>query len=195
MLSGSSYFTRIFQLVDSSLQVQWFARDGEPLTLKQEVAHIEGHARSILAAERTALNLLQHLSGIATQTREISRVLEGSSVILLDTRKTMPLWRKAQKEAVKHGGGENHRMGLYDRFLIKENHIAAAGSLTQAVKACKDYHPGLEVEVETTCLAEVEEALNTEADIIMLIIFPTVGTSRRPSDSRTVFKKSRFQEI
>ncbi len=172
ILSGTQYVNQIFNLLDPHLTLEWFAHDGDLVKNKQKVFFIEGNAQNILAGERLALNLLQHLSGVATQTHHLVKLLEGTLIEILDTRKTFPLWRKAQKEAVLHGGGKNHRFGLFDRFLIKENHIAAVGSLTLAVQSCKKYRSHVLIEVETTCLAEVEEALNTEADIIMLDNFP-----------------------
>lgn len=172
VLSGSQYVNQVFNLLDPQLTLEWFAHDGELIKNKQQILLIEGNAKKILAGERLALNLLQHLSGVATQTHYLVKLLEGTLIKILDTRKTFPLWRKAQKEAVLHGGGKNHRFGLFDRFLIKENHIAAVGSLTLAVQSCKKHNTHALIEVETTCLAEVEEALNTEADIIMLDNFP-----------------------
>jgi nicotinate-nucleotide pyrophosphorylase (carboxylating) len=130
--------------------------------------HIEGNARGILTAERTALNFLQTLSGTATTTHQWTEQIKSTSTKILDTRKTLPGLRTAQKYAVAVGGGQNHRMGLYDQFLIKENHIMAAGSLEKAVERARQNHPEIIVEVEVETLDEYEQALAVGADIIML---------------------------
>jgi nicotinate-nucleotide pyrophosphorylase (carboxylating) len=132
------------------------------------IFEIAGPARAVLTGERTALNFLQLLSGTATAVRRFADAIAGTPCRILDTRKTLPGLRTAQKYAVRCGGGDNHRMGLYDRVLIKENHIAAAGSLTAAIEAARRSAPGLTVEVEVESPAELEEALNARPDIIML---------------------------
>lgn len=168
ILCGQAWFNKVFELVDNKVQIHWQVKDGDPISADQLLCEIKGSARAILTAERTALNFLQTLSATATSTARYVAELEGSSTELLDTRKTLPGLRLAQKYAVHCGGGRNHRFGLYDAILIKENHIIACGGLTQAVKTAKQQHPQVAVEVETENLAEVALALEAGADIIML---------------------------
>ena len=138
--------------------------DGVPL----EVARVSGSARAVLAGERTALNLLGHLSGVATSTARFVKAVEGAGVQVLDTRKTTPGLRNLEKAAVAAGGGVNHRFGLYDAILVKENHIAMAGGVVEAVAACRESAPGLPVEIEAETLAQVEQAIEVGADRILL---------------------------
>lgn len=133
-----------------------------------EIAVVEGPARAILAGERTALNLLGHLSGVATTTANFVKEIEGSGARVLDTRKTTPGLRNLEKAAVEAGGGENHRFGLYDAILIKENHIAMAGGVVEAVSACREAGPGLSVEIEAETIEQVEQAIEAGADRILL---------------------------
>lgn len=133
-----------------------------------EVAVVEGPARTILAGERTALNLLGHLSGVATTTARFVKAIEGSGARVLDTRKTTPGLRNLEKAAVEAGGGENHRFGLYDAILIKENHIVMAGGVAEAVSACREVNPGLGVEIEAETIEQVEQAIEAGADRILL---------------------------
>ena len=153
---------------DGALRVDWRVADGDGLSAGQALFELRGQARAILTAERTALNFAQLLSGAATQTRRLLRLLEGTGCQLLDTRKTIPGLRLAQKYAVRCGGGRNHRLGLFDAYLIKENHIAAAGSIGGAVRQAQRQGNGLAVEVEVESLPELEEALGAGADLIML---------------------------
>jgi len=169
VLSGSKAFYRVFDIVDSSLSVTFSIRDGQHFTVGDRVASLHGRIHSILVGERTALNFLGHLSGIATRVRELTELLNSSHIRILDTRKTLPGLRSVEKEAVVHGGGMNHRMGLFDMVLIKDNHIDRAGSITQAVQAVRNRHGSrYRIEVETRTLAEVEEAVQAGVDRIML---------------------------
>ncbi len=166
ILCGTDIVEYAFRLLDPSVFVKIHHRDGTILRRGMVIAMIWGRARSVLAAERTILNFLQQLSGVATQTREYMQALEHTNVILLDTRKTMPGMRYLQKYAVRIGGAQNHRQGLYDRVLIKDNHIAVNGSITNAVRKTKKRNRVVEVECST--FEQVKEALTTECDWIML---------------------------
>jgi len=168
VLCGRAWAEETFRRLDPQVRLSWHAADGERLGINQVICEIAGPARAVLTGERTALNFLQLLSGTATATRRLVDAVAGTSCRILDTRKTLPGLRTAQKYAVRCGGGDNHRMGLYDRVLIKENHIAAAGSLTGATEAARRSAPELTVEVEVESPAELEEALGADPDIIML---------------------------
>jgi nicotinate-nucleotide pyrophosphorylase (carboxylating) len=152
----------------SSTKITWFVNDGESVSANSTLFELEGDARTLLTGERVALNFLQTLSGTATLTSHYVKELAGSETKLLDTRKTLPGLRSAQKYAVLCGGGVNHRIGLFDAFLIKENHIAACGGISQAVATAKSNHSDKTIEVEVESLNELEQALNAGADIIML---------------------------
>lgn len=173
VLSGSNVFRRIFELVDPSVAVECLFREGDRIEAGAPVFRLQGRVRSLLTAERTALNLLQRLCGVATLTRRMVDALAGTQCRLLDTRKTTPLWRGLEKEAVRHGGGTNHRFGLSDGILIKDNHIAAVGSVGEAVRRArrKACHL-LKIEVEVENLEELAEALGAGADIVLLDNFP-----------------------
>ncbi len=159
----------MFSQLDDSITIQWYANDGDSISNEQRICTISGHARHILTGERSAMNFLQTLSGTATSTQQYVRQLGSTSVKLLDTRKTIPGLREAQKYAVKCGGAYNHRHGLFDGVLIKENHIMAAGSITHAVANARKTIPHtLKIEVEVETLEEVTEALNAGADILLL---------------------------
>jgi nicotinate-nucleotide pyrophosphorylase (carboxylating) len=168
VLAGRPWADATFRHLDPQVQLTWYANDGEPILANHVVFDIAGSARPVLTGERTALNFLQLLSATATATRRFVEAVAGTGCIILDTRKTVPGLRTAQKYAVLCGGGENHRMGLYDRVLIKENHIAAAGSLTSAIRAARNIAPGVTVEVEVESLTELEEALAAAPDIVLL---------------------------
>ncbi|WP_233078753.1 carboxylating nicotinate-nucleotide diphosphorylase [Rheinheimera soli] len=165
---GSAWLTEVFRQLSKEVQVEWFVQDGEKVTANSVLCELTGPARILLTGERTALNFIQSLSGTATTTALYVSLLEGSATRLLDTRKTLPGMRLAQKYAVACGGGKNHRLGLYDAFLIKENHIAAAGSIDKAVSIARQNFPGKPVEVEVEDLIEFEQALKAGADIVML---------------------------
>ena len=168
ILCGRAWADETFRRLDPQVRLGWHAADGERIAADQVIFEIEGPARAVLTGERTALNFLQLLSGTATATRRLVDAVAGTPCRILDTRKTLPGLRTAQKYAVRCGGGDNHRMGLYDRVLIKENHIAAAGSLTGAIEAARRSAPELTVEVEVESQAELEEALDAKPDIVML---------------------------
>ncbi|HEX6981146.1 MAG TPA: carboxylating nicotinate-nucleotide diphosphorylase [Balneolaceae bacterium] len=168
IVAGLDAARAVFQSLDPELEWILKVKDGEEVKPGMEIVAMRGACRAILTAERTALNIVQRISGIATKTRKMVKEIEGYQAKILDTRKTAPGLRVLDKYAVKMGGGTNHRMGLYDLAMIKDNHIVAAGGIKKAVDFVRKYHPGLKVEVEVTSLAEVKEALNADADIIML---------------------------
>ena len=168
VICGAPWFDAVFARIDPKVRVEWDVVEGEQAEPGQRLCRLQGPARALLSGERTALNFLQTLSGTATAARRYADLLADSDTRLLDTRKTLPGLRRAQKYAVVCGGGHNHRMGLYDAILIKENHIAAAGSITAAVALARSLSPQVDVEVETENLVELDEALAAGADIIML---------------------------
>jgi nicotinate-nucleotide pyrophosphorylase (carboxylating) len=168
VLCGVAWVNELFRRLDTSVRLHWLASDGDRMTANEPFLMLEGPARSLLTGERAALNLLQTLSATATQTRQYVDLLEGTGVRLLDTRKTLPGMRLAQKYAVTCGGGHNHRIGLYDAFLIKENHIAACGSIAAAVEEARRIARELPVEVEVETFEELDSALSAGAEVIML---------------------------
>ncbi|QQZ28507.1 carboxylating nicotinate-nucleotide diphosphorylase [Thiothrix subterranea] len=168
VLCGVAWFDEVFRQLDPAVQIEWQQRDGVRVAANALLCTLRGSARSILSGERAALNFLQTLSATATATRRYVDLVAHTACRILDTRKTLPGLRTAQKYAVLCGGGTNHRMGLYDRVLIKENHIVAAGSITAAIQQARALHPGILVEVETENLQELAEATAARADIIML---------------------------
>ena len=167
-LCGRAWFDETFRQLDGRVTVSWQAADGDPIAADTVVCELRGPARSIVTGERTALNFLQTLSGTATATRALVDIVVGTHTRILDTRKTLPGLRLAQKYAVRCGGGDNHRIGLFDAILIKENHVAAVGSITAAVAAARRQSPNVLIEVEVESLDELLEALATDADRIML---------------------------
>lgn len=172
ILCGTAWFNEVFRQVNPSIQITWHYQEGDQVKANTVLCDIKGNARGMLTAERSALNFLQTLSGTATATRRYVELIAHTSCRILDTRKTLPGLRNAQKYAVRCGGGVNHRIGLYDRVLIKENHIMAAGSITAAVAQARRLHPSIKVEVETEGLKELAEATAANADIIMLDDYP-----------------------
>jgi len=168
VVCGTMWVDEVFAQLSDQAVLHWFVKDGDKVTANTVLCEISGPARILLTGERSALNFLQTLSGTATTTAKYVALLSGSKTRLLDTRKTLPGMRLAQKYAVSCGGGKNHRIGLYDAFLIKENHIAAAGSIVKAVQSARQNFPGKPVEVEVEDLTELEQALAAGADIIML---------------------------
>jgi nicotinate-nucleotide pyrophosphorylase (carboxylating) len=167
-LCGRAWFDETFRQLDPRVAVDWRAADGTSIAPDAVVCELRGPARSIVTGERTALNFLQTLSGTATATRALVGIVAGTRTRILDTRKTVPGLRLAQKYAVRCGGGENHRIGLFDAVLIKENHIAAVGSVSAAVATARRRSPNVMIEVEVESLAQLREALSTDADRIML---------------------------
>lgn len=169
IIAGLMVFERVFTLLDSDTQVTCHVKDGDEVKKGEVLAVVTGDIRVLLSGERTALNYLQRMSGIATYTRSVARLLEGTKTTLLDTRKTTPGMRVFEKYAVRVGGGANHRYNLSDGILLKDNHIDAAGGVTQAVQAARAYAPFVrKIEVETENLDMVREAVEAGADIIML---------------------------
>jgi nicotinate-nucleotide pyrophosphorylase (carboxylating) len=168
VIAGSAWVDAVFRQLDPRVAVHWQVADGDRVTPNQALFHLEGPARSLLTGERSALNFLQMLSGVATRAQYFADMVADAQVKLLDTRKTLPGLRQAQKYAVTCGGCHNHRIGLFDAFLIKENHIAACGGIAQAISAAHKIAPGKPVEVEVESLEELQEALDAGADIIML---------------------------
>jgi len=168
VLCGTHWFSAVFHRLDTRVEIEWQAQDGDQVLPNQQICVLAGPTRALLTGERTALNFLQMLSGTATVTRGYARTLQGTRTKLLDTRKTIPGLRAAQKYAVRCGGGYNHRLGLFDGVLIKENHIAAVGSIAAAVASAKARYPKMQVEVEVENLAQIDEAIAAGADIVLL---------------------------
>jgi nicotinate-nucleotide pyrophosphorylase (carboxylating) len=163
VLCGGPWFTETFRQLDPAVRVTWQAGEGDIIHRNQELCELAGPARAILSGERTALNFLQTLSGTATQARRYVDAVAGTDAVILDTRKTLPGLRLAQKYAVRCGGARNHRIGLYDAILVKENHISAAGSIGAAVREARRLYPGLLLEVEVETLEQLEEACSAGA--------------------------------
>lgn len=168
ILCGTAWFDEVFRQVDPRARIDWLRRDGDAITENSELCAIYGPARSLLTAERTALNFLQTLSGTATLVGRYVRTVQGTGVRILDTRKTIPGMRLAQKYAVLCGGGANHRIGLYDAILIKENHIRSAGSITRVLQEAFARFPDVDIEIEVESAAELVEALDAGARRVLL---------------------------
>ena len=169
VIAGMDVYARVFKLLDESMEIEMFCHDGDEVKKGDLMAKVTGDIRVLLSGERVALNYLQRMSGIATYTRSVVKLLEGSGVTLLDTRKTTPNCRVFEKYAVRVGGGCNHRYNLSDGVLLKDNHIGAAGSITKAIQMAKAYAPFVrKIEIETETLEQVAEAVEAGADIIML---------------------------
>ena len=168
IVCGQAWVDEVFRQLDPEVVVTWRCADGDAVEANETLFELSGRARSLLTGERSALNFLQLLSGTATRCRHFADLVEGLPAKLLDTRKTIPGLRIAQKYAVSCGGCHNHRIGLYDAFLIKENHIAACGSIAAAIRAAREQAPGKPVEVEVETMAQLAEALEARADSVML---------------------------
>ncbi|MWC18616.1 carboxylating nicotinate-nucleotide diphosphorylase [Acinetobacter johnsonii] len=168
ILAGQPWVNALIAAFDPSIQITWLKNDGDLVRANETIFKLAGSARSLLTVERPALNFVQTLSAVASKTAEYVKQLDGLNTKLLDTRKTLPGLRIAQKYAVAVGGGQNHRLGLFDAFLIKENHIMAAGGIAQAITKAHQIAPGKPVEVEVETWAELEQALEAQADIVML---------------------------
>lgn len=169
VVSGSKPFRKIFELLDPEIRIDCPFPDGERIEPNVVVFRLEGRVRALLTGERTALNFAQRLSGIATLTRKMADAIIGTGCRLLDTRKTSPLWRSLEKEAVRHGGGRNHRFGLADGILIKDNHIAATGSIRESVRRARENAPHtLRVEIEVENIDQLNEAVASGADAVLL---------------------------
>ncbi|MBU0745044.1 MAG: carboxylating nicotinate-nucleotide diphosphorylase [Gammaproteobacteria bacterium] len=187
VICGIDFVTSIFAQIDPKIKITWKIKDGAQVHAKKILCKLTGPARSLLTGERTALNFLQTLSSTSTLTNQFVTKLKGTKTKLLDTRKTIPGLRLEQKYAVKCGGGYNHRLGLYDAILIKENHVAACGSITNAVTKAKKLYPNKTIEVEVRNLKELRETLTTKANIIMLDNFPlkTIREAVRINNGKT----------
>ena len=168
VLAGQPWVNALIQAYDPSVQITWLKNDGDAVSANETLYTLKGSARSLLTVERPALNFIQTLSAVATKTAEYLKYLEGTNTKLLDTRKTLPGLRIAQKYAVAIGGGQNHRLGLFDAFLIKENHIMAAGGIAQAIAKAHQIAPNKPVEVEVETWDELNQAIEAHADIVML---------------------------
>lgn len=169
ILCGVDVARRVFELLDPSLEFTALAKDGDTLAYGTKIAEIKGSARSVLTGERLALNLLQHMSGVATQTKQLADIAKPYGTRVVDTRKTTPGLRQLEKYAVRVGGGHNHRLGLYDAILIKDNHIAVAGGVKEALARAKAYASHMtKIEIEVESLAQAKEAVQGGADVIML---------------------------
>lgn len=165
---GRPWFDTVFRLLDPEVEIAWAVTEGECINAGQRLCVLRGHTRALLTGERTAMNYLQTLSGTATRARRYADAVAGLPVRILDTRKTIPGLRIQQKYAVRCGGCHNHRMGLYDAILIKENHILAAGSIRAALDAARTLHPGVETQIEVEALGELQEALEAGARLVLL---------------------------
>ena len=193
VLCGTEWFDRTFQELDPDVEIFWHHRDGEEVVGDSSLCELDGNARALLSAERTALNFLQLLSGVATRTRRYVKTIAGTRAKILDTRKTLPGLRIAQKYAVRVGGGMNHRIGLHDGILIKENHIAAAGGIRKAVeKALRSAPRGTMVEVEVETLGQMQEAISAGAKLILLDNFdlPKMRSAVRSAGERAELEAS-----
>lgn len=185
---GKPWVEEICRQLDSNIEVRWNVNDGDAVEPDQELFLLKGSARSLLTLERTILNFVQLLSGTATLTRRYVELMGNTDSKLLDTRKTIPGLRLAQKYAVRCGGGHNHRLGLFDAFLIKENHIAAAGGISQAVLRARSQHPEIPVEVEVESLLELNEAMDAGADTALIDNFSLADTTTAVTVSRGTLK-------
>ena len=192
VIAGSAWVDAVFRLVDPRVAVHWQVSDGERVQPNQALFHLEGPARALLSGERSALNFLQALSAVATRCRAYADMVAGTQVKLLDTRKTLPGLRLAQKYAITCGGCHNHRIGLYDAFLIKENHIAACGGIAAAISAAHKIAPGKPVEIEVENLEELQQALDAGADIVMLdeLSLDDMRTAVRLTDGKAKLEAS-----
>ncbi|RZG76972.1 carboxylating nicotinate-nucleotide diphosphorylase [Acinetobacter sp. WCHAc060025] len=168
ILAGQPWVNALIQTYDPNVEITWLKNDGDRVKANETIYKLAGSARSLLTVERPALNFIQTLSAVATKTAEYVKYLDGTHTKLLDTRKTLPGLRIAQKYAVAIGGGQNHRLGLFDAFLIKENHIMAAGGIAQAIAKAHQIAPGKPVEVEVETWEELDQAIEAKADIVML---------------------------
>ena len=175
VLSGEAWFEECFHQIDREVDIRWHAHDGDRLASGQVVCEIDGRARSLLTAERSSLNFLQTLSAVATKTRAFVDAVAGTKAAILDTRKTLPGLRHALKYAVRCGGGTNHRMGLYDGVLIKENHIASAGGIGPALVQARRLAPNIPTEIEVESIEQLQEAIAAGAKLILLDNFDLAG--------------------
>lgn len=178
VLCGQLWCNEVFRQLDPTINIDWHFSDGDEMQINDTICTLQGSARMMLTGERTAMNFIQTLSATATLVRQYTQQVRDLKVDILDTRKTIPTLRLAQKYAVLCGGGVNHRVGLYDGILIKENHINAAGSISQAVNQARSLHKNIAIEVEVENFDELEQALNAQADIILLDNFNTAALQK-----------------
>lgn len=197
VICGIAWFEECFRQLSPGIEISWLVREGESVLADQPLCEITGNARALLTAERTALNYLQLLSAVATQTRRYVEAVSGTGTVIVDTRKTLPGLRLAQKYAVKCGGGENHRFGLYDGILIKENHIFAAGGIAPALQKAKEIAPaGVFIQIEVETLDELQQALSAGAPMILLdnfdlqILRDAVALNRHLSNPPAILEAS-----
>lgn len=197
VLAGCGMFTRVFEIIDPEIKLRYFFKDGDRLTPGDTVAEVKGRVRKILTGERTAINFLSYISGIATATSHfVEAASAGGDAVILDTRKTLPGYRGPAKYAVTVGGGKNHRMGLFDMVMIKDNHIDAAGSITRAVEKIRQaYGEQYKLEVECRSLEDVREALGLAVDIIMLDNMKIGTVSAAVSMRRNLHKENILFEV
>lgn len=188
VVCGIAWADEVFKQLDESIVIEWKVSDGESVSAGTEFCTLSGNTRALLTGERTALNFLQLLSGTATTSSEYAKLVKGTDTKILDTRKTIPGLRTAQKYAVKCGGCDNHRIGLYDAFLIKENHIAACDGIKQAIKKAKDLYPDKIIEVEVETIEELVLAVKSKADIAMLDNFDETSTIKAASTYKNKIK-------
>ncbi|MGN1393323.1 MAG: carboxylating nicotinate-nucleotide diphosphorylase [Succinivibrionaceae bacterium] len=183
---GKAWVEEVYKQLGNTVEINWFVKDGDLVSPGQELFNLQGPARTLLTAERTTLNFVQTLSGVATVVASYIKEMEGTDCVLLDTRKTIPGLRTALKYAVVAGGGHNHRIGLFDAYLIKENHIMACGGIKEAVETARKLNPGKKVEVEVENLDELQQALDAQSDIIMLDNFdiPTMKEAVKLTNHR-----------
>ena len=197
VLCGAQWFEACFLALSPGTLFSWFARDGDHIQAGQKLCEIKGYARTLLSAERSALNFLQLLSAVATQTKNFVDAIAGTQAAIVDTRKTLPGLRLAEKYAVKCGGGINHRFGLYDGILIKENHIIAAGGIKSALKKAQEIAPpGIFIQIEVESLQELQEALTADASMVLLDNFTlnqlldSVALTRQQTGERVILEAS-----
>jgi nicotinate-nucleotide pyrophosphorylase (carboxylating) len=195
VVCGKPWFNEVYAQLSPQIKVQWDVMEGAAARQDQRVCVVTGPARSILTGERTALNFLQLLTGTATMTRKFVERLRGTTVKIVDTRKTLPGLRTAQKYAVRLGGGVNHRFGLYDAILIKENHIHAAGGLAKAIEIARGLHPKLPLMAEAENLDEVKAGLDGKVDVLLLDDFPTHLLAKAVAMARDYRKFNRAQSL
>lgn len=196
-LCGVRWFEACFRQLAPQTQISWFAQDGDVIAAGQSLCEVMGNARALLTAERPALNFLQTLSAVATHTRRYVEAVAGTRAVIVDTRKTLPGLRLAQKYAVRCGGGVNHRLGLYDGILIKENHIIAAGSIAQALHAAREIAPpGVFIQIEVETLDQLRQALAANAEMILLDNFEhaqlhsAIALATKLTNGRTILEAS-----
>ena len=188
VISGRPWVDKVFSLIDAEVKIDWLVNEGDLVEEGARLLTVQGATRSLLTAERTALNFLQTLSATATETHRLTQLVAHTDVKLLDTRKTIPGLRLAQKYAVQTGGGHNHRIGLFDAFLLKENHIAASGSISEAVRRARELAPTLRLEVEVENLDQFRLALDSEPDWIMLDNFTLADTTTAVKETNQAIK-------